>query len=299
MKDFCECECHEKSFNDSINLFLKNYYSFLKIKGENIKTKKSFDEMKKTYDLLSSIITNLKPKGKNTISILESCHKNHSILIKEINSKIEQADELLEKINIHFEKIKKNIPEIEEDEEEEINIIDEHKNDNEKNFENMDDKQIMENDKQSIVMIQNLLEDQEYKAKNKEEKRQIIKAKDQLNELLKSIENELNHNNEQIDNIEDHVDNSLKYVDDGNDNLEKAARSAVKRRGIKYELGFAAALGLAGSVVPIIGNVVGVAVGGLVGYGVYRIDRHRLNKALRKAKKEQEERKNKNNNKEK
>ena len=290
MKDFCECEYHEKSFNETINLFTKNYGSFLKIKGANIKTKKSFDEMKKTYDLLVSIITNLKPKGKVIIKNLESCHKNHSKVIKEINSKLEQADELLEKVNDHFEKIKKNIPEIEEYE---------NKNDNEKNYENMDDKQIMENDRQSIVLIQNLLEDQEYKAKNKEEKRQIIKVKNQLNEMLQNIENELNHNNEQIDNIEDHVDNSLKYVDDGNDNLEQAARSAVKRRGIKYELGFAAALGLAGSVVPIIGNVVGVAVGGLVGYGVYRIDRHRLNKALKKAKEEQEERKKRNNNKEK
>ena len=37
---------------------------------------------------------------------------------------------------------------------------------------------------------------------------------------------------------------------------------------------------------PGIGNIVGAALGGLIGYGVYRIDKHRLDKIEKKYSKE-------------
>ncbi len=291
MEDFCECECHEKNFNDTVNFFMKNYGAYLKIKGKNIKTKKDFDEAKTKYNLLVSLVKSLKPKGENAINNIKACHKDHSKLVEEISSKIEQTDNLLENINHHFDSIKQTMPEIEEEEDEDdIENNNDKENDN-KNFENMTDEQIMENDRQSIIMIQNLLDDEEYRNKNKEDKKHIIQIKNQLNDVLKNIEIELNNNNEQIDNIEDNVEQSLDLVDKGNDNLEKAAKSAVTRRRIKYQLGFAAVLGGIGTVVPGLGNVVGAALGGLIGYGVYRIDRHRLNKILKKRKEELEKRK--------
>ena len=41
-------------------------------------------------------------------------------------------------------------------------------------------------------------------------------------------------------------------------------------------------LGAIGSIVPGIGNAIGLALGGLIGYGIYRADKHRLNKVLKK-----------------
>ena len=43
--------------------------------------------------------------------------------------------------------------------------------------------------------------------------------------------------------------------------------------------------GAIGSVVPEIGNVIGAALGGLIGYGIYRVDKHRLDKIQNKKKK--------------
>ena len=53
------------------------------------------------------------------------------------------------------------------------------------------------------------------------------------------------------------------------------------------------ALGAIGSVVPGIGNAIGIALGNLIGYGIYKIDNHRLNKAIKKQKKIRNERENK------
>ena len=43
-------------------------------------------------------------------------------------------------------------------------------------------------------------------------------------------------------------------------------------------MGLAGTLGLAGTIVPGIGNIIGAALGGLIGYGIYRIDKYRLDK---------------------
>ena len=83
----------------------------------------------------------------------------------------------------------------------------------------------------------------------------------------------------------------MNQVIEGNDDeLEKAAISAVNRRRLAYQGGLALAFGAAGSIVPGIGNVIGAALGGLIGYGIYRADKHRLNKVLKKKKKMRDER---------
>ena len=143
----------------------------------------------------------------------------------------------------------------------------------------MTDKEIMERDKKTIILIQNLLEDEEYKKKKKQDKKDLIMIKNQLKDIVNNIEVELNKNDEQIDNIETNLDNGFVLIEKGNDeNLKKAAQSAINRRRLGYQIGLVAALGLAGSVVPGIGNVVGAALGGLIGYGIYRIDKYRLDK---------------------
>ena len=51
-------------------------------------------------------------------------------------------------------------------------------------------------------------------------------------------------------------------------------------------------LGIIGSVVPGVGNVVGAVIGGIVGYGLHKYDEQRLDTVLEKNKKIREERNN-------
>ena len=54
----------------------------------------------------------------------------------------------------------------------------------------------------------------------------------------------------------------------------------------EYQTGLTVAFGALGSFIPGIGNIIGagigMAVGGIIGYGVYRFDNHRLKKVLKK-----------------
>ena len=151
----------------------------------------------------------------------------------------------------------------------------------------------MLNDKKNIVIIQNLLNNAELQTKKEEEKRQIEKFLSQLTEMYNKIEIELNKQGEQIDDVVDKVDNGFDQVVDGDDELEKAAKLAVKNRRLKYQIGLGVTLGAIGTVVPGIGNAIGAALGGIIGYGLYRADKHRLNKALKKKREMREKRKNK------
>ena len=111
--------------------------------------------------------------------------------------------------------------------------------------------------------------------------------------MYNKIEIELNKQGEQIDDVVDKVDNGFDQVVDGDDELEKAAKLAVKNRRLKYQIGLGVTLGAIGTVVPGIGNAIGAALGGIIGYGLYRADKHRLNKALKKKREMREKRKNK------
>ena len=115
----------------------------------------------------------------------------------------------------------------------------------------------------------------------------------QIKEATSNIEVKLNHQGEQIDNVNNNVEKAKSDVEEGNDkHLVEAAKSAVKSRGIKYTGGLALTLGIIGTVVPGIGNVVGATLGGIIGYGIHKYDEHRLDTVLEKNKKIREERNN-------
>ena len=152
-------------------------------------------------------------------------------------------------------------------------------------YANIDVKKTMRNDQKNII-IKNFLEDEELKAKKDEEKKELFKLKNKLNDVWKDIEVEINKNDEQIDNFEEEVEKGKNQIIEGNyDDLEKAANSAINRRRLAYQGGLALTFGAIGSVVPGIGNVIGAALGGLIGYGIYRVDKHRLDTIQQKKKK--------------
>ena len=306
MQNYCECDKSLQIFNELISFLLKSYYQFIKIKGKDIKDKKSFLKMKDEYDVLISIIKSVGPKSDESITKMQDCKNDHTKETKEMISNIEKSNELESKVNYHYEKIKKDIPNLDEIEEEEDEKVGKNENNekdkinnyedlfkSDKPIEEMTDKEIMERDRKTIILIKNLIEDEEFKKKKNQDKKDLIKIKNQLKDIVNNIEVELNKNDEQIDNIETNVDNGFVLIEKANDeNLKQTAQSAVNRRRLGYQLGLAGALGLAGTVVPGIGNIVGAALGGLIGYGIYRIDKQRLDKIEKKYSKEKEEKKN-------
>jgi len=294
MESFCECQNFNQTFNEMISIFLKSYGKFLKIQGKNIINKKAYNEMQNEYDVLISLTKSIQPKGDETLTRMKNCINAHTKEISEINTKISKSEELLSKINSHYDKIKKEIPsqyEEEEDEDEKDNIKNSFDNiiNTDKPIEEMTDEEIMERDKKTIVLVQDLLNDAEFKAKKKEDKKEIMKIKNQLKDIVNSMEVELNNNDEQIDVIENTVLGEFEVIEKGNENLQHAAQDAIKRRRLKYQLGLAGALGAAGCIIPGIGKYIGAALGGLIGYGAYRIDKHRLNKIEKKREKEKKE----------
>ena len=119
MIDYCECDIFAKNFTDIITFFLKNYNQFLKIDGKKIKDKKSFNDMKNKYDSLISICKNMTPKGNECITVMTNCPKDHKKQKEEITLKVNKSEELIEKIERHYSKIKSQIPPIEDDKEDE------------------------------------------------------------------------------------------------------------------------------------------------------------------------------------
>ena len=305
MEKYCECGIYYDGFKDVIKHFMNKYGSFLKMKGNDITSKNKYDQLESLYTALNQMIKSLPHKGNDCISFMKKCKNKHQDEISDVISKLEKLDDLSERIEEYHKKLLKEIPDelddYSEEEEEECEVNKNKINNRNKMNENEDDiyedvdvTETMKNDQKNIVIIKDLLEDAELKAIKEEEKKKIIKVKNELLDMWNNIEVELNRNDEQIDNIEEHVDKGLNKIKEGNDEeLEKAAKSAVKRRRLAYQGGLAAALGAAGTVVPGIGNVIGLALGGLIGYGLYRYDKHRLKKVLKAKKKMRDERNNK------
>ena len=299
--DYCECENYYNSFNDVVNHFNKQYGLFLKTKSKDIKNNKSkYDKFESLYSSLKQMLESLPDKGNNYISLMKDCNKAHKSQIEEITSKLSKIEVLSQRIEEYHERILKEIPEVLEESEEEKEDgkkkkeDDELKYQEEELFANVDVNETMKNDQENIKIIKDLLHCEELKAEREEEKRKLFKFQAQLDDLWKTIEVELNRNNEQIDDVEQKVENSLDVVVKANDQeLEKAAKIAISRRRLAYQFGLGTTLGAIGSFAPGIGNAIGIALGNLIGYGIYKIDNHRLNKAKKKQEKVRNERKNK------
>ena len=300
MESKCECSKFEENFNEMISFFVKSYGKFLKTKAKDLIEKKKIDNTQSDYDILMSLCQSIPPTADECLTRMQKCSKNHSVEIEEITQRKSKIDEIKENINRHFEELKNQIPNYyveEEDEQININNIKNNNNNNnkdnkdniinDKSLEEMTDEELLENGRKTIVLIENLLNDKEIKSKNNEEKRQIIQVKNQIKDIINNMEVELYNNDEQIDRIEENVDNGFVLVEKGNINLEDAAKNAIKRRRIEYQMKFAAAFGLAGSVIPGLGKLVGAGIGCLVGYGAYQIDKYRLKEIKNKEEKEE------------
>ena len=290
MEDYCECEIYYNNFKTIFTLLKKQYESFMKskVKDKDKMNKNKYDKLESIYTSLTQMFKSLPEKGDNCISFMKNCQKDHESQIEEITSELSKLEALSQRIEDYHQSLMKQIPEelkessdVEdnEDEKEKKEIL---KYQEDELYANVDARETMKNDQKNIVIIKNLLQSAELKAEKDEEKRKLFKFQNELDDLFKEIEIEEIRQGEQIDNIDEEVDNGLKRIEKANNQeLEKAARIAINRRRLSYQIGLGATFGAIGSVVPGIGNAIGAALGALIGYGIYRVDMHRLNKATK------------------
>jgi len=290
MEDYCECEIYYNNFKTIFTLLKKQYESFMKskVKDKDKMNKNKYDKLESIYTSLTQMFKSLPEKGDNCISFMKNCQKDHESQIEEITSELSKLEALSQRIEDYHQSLMKQIreelkesfdAEDNEDEKEKKEIL---KYQEDELYANVDARETMKNDQKNIVIIKNLLQSAELKAKKDEEKRNLFKFQNELDDLFKEIEIEIIRQDGQIDNIDKKVDPSLYRIEKANNQeLEKAARIAINRRRLSYQIGLGATFGAIGSVVPGIGNAIGAALGALIGYGIYRVDMHRLNKATK------------------
>jgi len=291
MEDYCECEIYYNNFKTIFTLLKKQYESFMKskVKDKDKMNKNKYDKLESIYTSLTQMFKSLPEKGDNCISFMKNCQKDHESQIEEITSELSKLEALSQRIEDYHQSLMKQIPEelkessdVEDNEDEKEKIKEIQKYQEDELYANVDARETMKNDQKNIVIIKNLLQSAELKAEKDEEKRKLFKFQNQLDDLFKEIEIEEIRQGEQIDNIDKEVDDSLYRIEKANNQeLEKAARIAINRRRLSYQIGLGATFGAIGSVVPGIGNAIGAALGALIGYGIYRVDMHRLNKATK------------------
>ncbi len=290
MEDYCECEIYYNNFKTIFTLLKELYESFMKskVKDKDKKNKNKYDKLESIYTSLTQMFKSLPEKGDNCISFMKNCQKDHESQIEEITSELSKLEALSQRIEDYHQSLMKQIPEEltesfdaedNEDEKEKKEIL---KYQEDELYANVDARETMKNDQKNIVIIKNLLQSAELKAEKDEEKRKLFKLQNELDDAFKEIEREVIRQDGPIDNTDKKVVDSLKQIEKANNQeLEKAARIAINRRRLSYQIGLGATFGAIGSVVPGIGNAIGAALGALIGYGIYRVDMHRLNKATK------------------
>lgn len=291
MEDYCECEIYYNNFKTIFTLLRKQYESFMKskVKDKDKINKNKYDKLESIYTSLTQMFKSLPEKGDNCISFMKNCQKDHESQIEEITSELSKLEALSQRIEDYHQSLMKQIPEelkessdVEDNEDEKEKIKEIQKYQEDELYANVDARETMKNDQKNIVIIKNLLQSAELKAEKDEEKRKLFKFQNELDDLFKEIEQGVHNQGGQIDDIDGGVDDSLCQIEKANNQeLEKAARIAINRRRLSYQIGLGATFGAIGSVVPGIGNAIGAALGALIGYGIYRVDMHRLNKATK------------------
>lgn len=113
---------------------------------------------------------------------------------------------------------------------------------------------------------------------DKETYKKIIEVKNQIAELTKTIQTESQKGCQSLIEIEKSVDTCDLNVERSNEQLRQAALLKNKTNSIKYPLALGTILGAAGTVVPGIGNLIGLSVGTGIGYAVAKLEKKAISK---------------------
>ena len=111
--------------------------------------------------------------------------------------------------------------------------------------------------------------------------KQIIKIKNELQDLLIQIGTELNKQDNQLLSIEDNIENTVDNMEKGNQELKEAAKNAIKSRATKYKVILGGSLAIIGSLIPglnIVGGIIGGISGISIGKGIEKMEKKYINK---------------------
>ena len=288
-----DCKNYELILNTSLDEFFKNYNEFMKLKPISDDNKIRITKKIKIIDVL---IPDINKKFDIYLDSMKNCRKNHSIEIQQTKSKKEKFQLLNERYIKQQKKLYSEgyepMTEEEKKEKEKLETISKIKKTNNNNpintyynnsnYDPLIEEEDLKQQQNNIIQVQKFLDKPDTLSRiPKEEMKQIIQIKNELQDLLNQIGTELNKQDNQLLTIEDNIEDSIQNMEKGNDELKEAANHAVKSRATKYKFILGGSLAIIGSLIPglnIVGGIIGGISGISIGKGIEKMEKKYINK---------------------
>ena len=288
-----DCSNYELILNTSLDAFFKEYNEFMNLKPTSDENKIQITKKIKIIDVL---IPDINKKFDIYLDSMKNCRKNHSIEIKETEFKKEKFQLLHERYKKQEKKLYSEgfepMTEEEKKEKEKYEAISKIKKTNSNNPKNtyynnsnynpLNEEEELKQQQNNIIQVQKFLDKPDTLSRvPKEEMKQIIKIKNELQDLLIQIGTELNKQDNQLLSIEDNIENTVDNMEKGNQELKEAANNAIKSRATKYKLILGGSLAIIGSLIPglnIVGGIIGGISGISIGKGIEKMEKKYINK---------------------
>ena len=288
-----DCKNYELILNTSLDEFFKNYNEFMKLKPISDDNKIRITKKIKIIDVL---IPDINKKFDIYLDSMKNCRKNHSIEIQETKSKKEKFQLLNERYIKQQKKLYSEgyepMTEEEKKEKEKLETISKIKKTNNNNpintyynnsnYDPLIEEEDLKQQQNNIIQVQKFLDKPDTLSRiPKEEMKQIIQIKNELQDLLIQIGTELNKQDNQLLTIEDNIEDSIQNMEKGNDELKEAANHAVKSRATKYKFILGGSLAIIGSLIPglnIVGGIIGGISGISIGKGIEKMEKKYIDK---------------------
>lgn len=284
-----DCNNYELILNTSLDVFLSNYNQLMNLKSISGKN----DEfITKKLNLLNMLVPDIYKKFDKVVEEMNNCRKDHNLQLKEIEEKKIKFASLIERYKNHEKKLYLEGFKIKEEKKNQKELINKNKSikdypekkleTNNSNYNYLKEEEELEEQKNNIIKVQKYLEKPEsISGLSKQDLKEIVKIKNQLQTLLNEIDVELNKNDEQLLDIESNVEESYDNLQKGNKELKEAAEHSINRRATKYKLILGGSLGALCCIIPGINILTGIG-GAIVGYGIgkgmEKIDNYNINK---------------------
>lgn len=288
-----DCKNYELILNTSLDEFFKNYNEFMKLKPISDDNKIRITKKIKIIDVL---IPDINKKFDIYLDSMKNCRKNHSIEIQQTKSKKEKFQLLNERYIKQQKKLYSEgyepMTEEEKKEKEKLETISKIKKTNNNNpintyynnsnYDPLIEEEDLKQQQNNIIQVQKFLDKPDTLSRiPKEEMKQIIQIKNELQDLLNQIGTELNKQDNQLLTIEDNIEDSIQNMEKGNDELKEAANHAVKSRATKYKFILGGSLAIIGSLIPglnIVGGIIGGISGISIGKGIEKMEKKYIDK---------------------
>ena len=288
-----DCSNYELILNTSLDAFFKEYNEFMNLKPTSDENKIQITKKIKIIDVL---IPDINKKFDIYLDSMKNCRKNHSIEIKETEFKKGKFQLLQERYKKQEKKLYSEgfepMTEEEKKEKEKYEAISKIKKTNYNNPKNtyynnsnynpLNEEEELKQQQNNIIQVQKFLDKPDTLSRvPKEEMKQIIKIKNELQDLLIQIGTELNKQDNQLLSIEDNIENTVDNMEKGNQELKEAANNAIKSRATKYKLILGGSLAIIGSLIPglnIVGGIIGGISGISIGKGIEKMEKKYINK---------------------